>query len=360
MSEGAQSGSCRREAFGSLPGGDRVEKVVLRSGAGIEAHVITFGAVLQSLFVPDRVGCHEDVVLGHDDLDGYLARRSFFGATIGRYANRIAGGRFELDGQMFEIEPNDGPNMLHGGKEGFDRKLWSIAAIGVQDDPFVTLTLTSPDGEGGFPGELSVSVTYRLSGSDLEIHYEARTDRTTIVNLTNHSFFNLGGVGSVGSVLDHRIRIEADAFLPVDETSIPTGDVAPVGGTSFDFRTFHAIGERIRGPNEQIALGRGYDHNFCLRGGKVDEPRSAARVEHSGSGRVLTLLTDQPGLQFYSGNFLDGTETGKRGISYRMGDAFCLEPQLYPDTPNRPDFPSAQLEPDQTYRHHSIYRFSTI
>ncbi|MBB3998077.1 aldose epimerase family protein [Aureimonas pseudogalii] len=347
-----------RQAFGRLTDGREVEIVSLRSASGFEARVISYGAVLQALHVADRDGQVADVVLGHDDLAGYLASRDFFGATIGRYANRIAGGRFDLDGQTVEIEPNDGPNALHGGADGFDRQLWTIAETGTD---FVRLERTSADGEGGFPGELSVSVTYRLAGeAALEIAFEARTTRPTVVNLTNHSFFNLGGVADVRDVLSHRITLVAETYLPIDAVSIPEGRPAPVAGTPFDFRSARPIGERIREGYEQIRRGRGYDHNWCVDGTSGGEPRLAARVEDPASGRVLELLTDQPGVQFYSGNFLDGTVSGKGGQSYRMGDAFCLEPQGYPDTPNRPDFPTARLDPGGVYRHHSIFRFSTI
>ena len=347
-----------RQPFGRLPDGREVELVTLRSASGFEARVMTYGAVLQALLVGDRDGGLADVVLGHDDLTGYVASRDFFGATIGRYANRIAGGRFSLGGETFEIAANDGPNALHGGAEGFDRQLWTIAG---SDDASVRLHYQSADGEGGFPGALDVALTYRLVGeAALEIAFEARTTKPTVVNLTNHSFFNLGGAASVTDVLGHRIAIHAETYLPIDAVSFPEGGPAPVAGTPFDLRTPQPIGARIREGHEQIRRGRGYDHNYCIDGASGGEPRLAARVEDPSSGRVLELLTDQPGVQFYSGNFLDGTRSGKNGQSYRMGDAFCLEPQLYPDTPNRPDFPSARLDPGGVYRHRSIVRFSAI
>lgn len=345
--------------FGLLASGEQVEIVTLRS-EGIEARVLSFGATLQALLVPDRAGALADILLGHDDLAGYVEHRSFFGATIGRYANRIAGGRFELGGQSYLVEPNDGANALHGGAEGFDQRLWRIEATGDESDPFVTLARTSPDGECGFPGALDVSVTYRLRAGELEIAFEAVSDRETIVNLTNHAFFNLGGAAESESILSHRLQIAAETFLAIDAGSIPEGGPVPVADTTFDFRTLQPIGARIREAHPQIVRGRGFDHNYCLDGGVADAPRLAARVEDDQSGRAMELWTDQPGLQFYSGNFLDGTVAGKSGRAYRMGDAFCLEPQLYPDTPNRPDFPSARLDAGATYRHRSLYKFSTI
>ncbi len=353
-------GSVSRETFGCLASGEDVEIVTLATGAGLLARVMTFGATLQSLHVPDRHGNVADVILGHDDLDGYVEHRGFFGATIGRYANRIAGGEFALDGTAYRVEPNDGANALHGGANGFDRHLWLIEALGDEADPFVTLARRSPDGEGGFPGALDTRVTYRLAGSQLEIAFEAVTDRATVVNLTNHAYFNLAGSLEPESVLRHGIRIAADSYLPIDGGSIPEGDPAPVENTPFDLRELRPIGERIREAHTQILRARGYDHNFCLAGGRTEEPRFAARVEEPTSGRAMELWTDQPGLQFYSGNFLDGTVAGKAGRSYRMGDAFCLEPQLYPDTPNRPDFPSARLDAGDRYQHRSLYKFSKI
>ncbi|WP_294645781.1 aldose epimerase family protein [uncultured Aureimonas sp.] len=345
-----------RRDFGALPDGRRVELVCLRA-EGIEARVMSYGATLQALLVADRDGRLEDVVLGHDDLDGYVETRSFYGATIGRYANRIARGTFAIDGETFTVPANDGENALHGGAEGFDRHVWNIAETGEGAEPFVRLTHTSPDGEGGFPGELATSVTYRLRARELAIEFEAETDRPTIVNLTNHAFFNLGGTKAVTDILGHELTIEADEFLPVGDGAIPLGAPAPVAGTAFDFRTSHVIGGRIRAPEEQIRQGRGYDHNWCIRGPSGGEPRMAATVRNPANGLQMRLLTDQPGVQFYSGNFLDGTSVGKNGQIHRMGDALCLEPQRYPDSPNRPDYPSARLEPGATYRHRSTYRF---
>lgn len=349
-----------RESFGQLADGSAVEMVRLRGEGGFEVRLITYGAALQSIFVPDRGGRLADVVLGRDDLAGYVAVRRFLGATVGRYANRIANGSFELDGKRFQLPANDGANALHGGLNGFDRKNWSITAIGEDPAPFVTLSHVSPDGEESYPGELTTSLTYSLSGGmELSVAFSAVTDRPTVINLTNHSFFNLAGVeANGGGILDHRLSIAADNYLPVRADGIPLTSPSPVEGTPFDFRTSHRVGLRLHDMIEQVQIRQGYDHCYCLRGGARSEPRLAARVEDPRSGRVLELLTDQPGVQFYSGNFLDGTVTGKYGRVHRQYDALCLEPQVYPDTPNRPDYPPARLDPGQTYRHTSLYRFS--
>jgi len=348
-----------RAPFGTMPDGMAVERVTLRGADSFEVSVITYGAALQSLKTRDRAGRSEDIVLGHDDLDGYLAARRFFGATIGRYANRIAGARFTLDGTELRLDANNGANMLHGGHDGFDRKLWRIVELTAEPEPTLALSYTSADGEGGFPGRLDVRAIYRVSGpAELTLAFEATTDRSTIVNLTNHSFFNLDGARSGTDILGHSLQIAADRYLAVDDRAIPLpGPPRPVEGTPFDFRKPEIIGARIRQDDEQLRRGRGYDHNFCLvSGGGV---RLAARLESPRTGRVLVLLTDQPGLQFYSGNFLDGSAAGKGGQLYRQSDALCLEPHRWPDTPNRPDFPSARLDPGQTYRHQTVYRFLT-
>ena len=348
-----------REVFGHLPDGTAIEIVRLRGDHGFEARLITYGAALQSILVPDRGGRLADVVLGRDDLAGYLAVRRFLGATVGRYANRIANGTFELDGARFQLPTNDGANALHGGLSGFDCKPWAITAIGESPLPFVTLSYVSPDGEEGYPGTLKTDITYSITaGTELSVTFSAVTDKPTIVNLTNHSFFNLAGVESGGGILDHQVMIAADTYLPVSAAGIPLAAPDKVDVTPFDFRKPHRVGVRLRDADQQVQIRQGYDHNFCLRGGATTEPRFAARVEDPGSGRVLELWTNQPGVQFYSGNFLDGTVTGKYGRVHRQYDALCLEPQVYPNTPNRSDFPSARLDPGQTYRHVSLYRFS--
>jgi aldose 1-epimerase len=349
-----------RASFGRMPGGTVVERITLRGADGFEAAIIPYGAVLHTLHVPDRKGASEDIVLGHDGFDDYLAQRKFLGATIGRYANRIANAQFVLDGTRVQLDANNGANMLHGGNDGFDRKLWRIVEVNETPEPAVVLAHTSADGEGGFPGRLEARVIYRVTGPmELAVTFEATTDRTTVVNLTNHSFFNLDGALSERQILDHRLRIVADHVLGTDVTSIPLpGPPHPVDETPFDFRQMHPIGARIRSDHEQLRRGRGYDHNYCLAPG--EGVRLAARVESLHSGRVMELLTNQVGLQFYSGNFLDGTLSGKGSRLYRQSDAFCLEPQTWPDTPNRPDFPSARLEPGRLYRHETVYRFSVL
>jgi aldose 1-epimerase len=348
-----------REIFGHLPDGTAIERVRLYGDDGFEARIIGYGAALQSLFVPDRARRLADVVLGRDDLEGYLAVRRFLGATIGRYANRIANGRFELDGKHFQLPTNDGANALHGGLSGFDRKPWTVMANGETPVPFVTLSYVSADGEEGYPGKMTAEVTYSISGgTELSIDFSAVTDQATVVNLTNHSFFNLAGVEAGGGILDHRLSIAADQYLPVRPDGIPLGAPAGVEGTPFDFRQLHRVGTRLHDADEQLRIRQGYDHNYCLRGGVVREPRLAARLEDPSSGRAMELWTDQPGVQFYSGNFLDGSVIGKYGRAHRQFDALCLEPQHFPDTPNHPEYPSARLDPGQTYRHTSRYRFS--
>ena len=347
-----------RDLFGKLPDGRAVDRVVLRGADGFEARIITFGAALQALIAPDADGNCDDIVLGYDDLAGFLAERRFFGATVGRYGNRIANARFALDGETVELAANNGPNALHGGIDGFDRKLWQI--IDMQDgaEPGVTLAYTSAHGEEGYPGQLDVQLTYRLTGpAELSLDFTARTDRPTIVNLTNHSFFNLDGVAADHGILDHHLTVAAGRFVAIDATAIPLPETPrPVAGTPFDFRQATAIGARIRQGDQQLRNGRGYDHTYCLDNGGALKP--AARLQAPRSGRILELLTDQPGVQVYSGNYLDSTIRGKRGRLYRQSDAICLEPHIWPNAPNRADFPSPRLAPDGVYRHRSVYRFS--
>ncbi|KRP89072.1 aldose epimerase [Bradyrhizobium yuanmingense] len=347
-----------RDVFGTLPDGREVERVVLRGEGGFEARIISYGAVLQALIAPDANGGYDDVVLGHDAFAGYLAERKFLGATVGRYANRIAKGQFSLQGETVQLAVNNGPNALHGGLEGFDRKLWEIAEIDEGAEPAVTLTYVSPHGEESYPGRLDVRVTYRITGpTELSLLMEARTDRPTVVNLTNHSFFNLEGATSETSILDHRLMVAAEQFLAIDPTAIPLPEPPrSVAGTPFDFRKPWPVGERIREGDPQLRNGRGYDHTYCLgRDGKL---ALAARLEAPRSRRIMELFTDQPGLQVYSGNYLDGTMSGKGGKLIRQSDAMCLEPHIWPDAPNRPDFPSPRLDPGAVYRHHTVYRLS--
>ncbi len=349
----------RRVEFGELADGRRVPAVELANGNGMSVCVIALGAAIQSLKVPDRNGRVADVVLGYDDARQYLQRPQYFGVTVGRYANRIAGGRFVLDGWPYRLERNDGPNHLHGGASGFDRALWKIESVSDGPQAKVVLRHFSPDGEGGYPGALDVTATYSLDEANtLTVEYRATTTRPTIVNLTNHSYFNLTGDAGNTDVMDHRLTLFADAFTPVDEMLIPTGERRSVAGTPFDFREPRAVGERIRdGSDEQLRIGRGYDHNFIVNG-PPGVLRPAARLEDPHSGRVLELLATAPGLQLYSGNFLDGTTVGKSGRIYRQGDGLCLEPQAFPDSPNRPEFPSCRLDPGEEYVSTIVYRFS--
>lgn len=353
------AGEVKRSDFGTLPDGRKVELVTLTNAHGLNAQVTNLGAALQSLKTPDRQGRFADIVLGYPSIEGSLKNPQYFGVTVGRFANRIAKGRFTLDGKAYQVPVNDGPNSLHGGKQGFDKVLWSI--VGTTKSPAsVTLRYVSPDGDQGYPGTLTTTATYTLDDKNqLRIDYRASTDRPTIVNLSNHTYWNLAGEGS-GSVMGQRLTIAADAYTPVDPTQIPTGEIRPVAGTDFDFRHAKAIGRDIRdGKEPQLLGGRGYDHNWVVSRTAVASPRMVARVEDPASGRVLTLLSAQPGLQFYSGNFLDGTVVGKSGHIYRQGDAFVLEPQSFPDTPNQPAFGSARLAPGSEYHNLIIYQLST-
>lgn len=351
-----------RDGFGHMPDGRPVERLILQGEGGFAASILTLGASVQALQAPDAKGECADVVLGFEAVEGYLERRSFFGATVGRYANRIAGAAFDLDGKRFDLPANDGPHALHGGPGGFDRALWTVEEVGAGSEPFVTLGHVSPDGDQGFPGRLSVRLTYRIvAGLSLTLDFEAHCDAPTVVNLTHHGFFNLAGVARGGGILDHELTVFADAILPVDAGLIPLQEQAlPVAGTPFDFRSGAEIGARIRDDHPQLRLGHGYDHCYRLPGGRTAAPRLAARMVHRGSGRGLELFTDQPGLQLYTGNWLDGTVAGKQGRLHRQSDAFCLEPQAFPDAPNRPDFPSTRLDPGQVYRHRSTFHFFTV
>jgi aldose 1-epimerase len=324
----------------------------------VEARITNYGGVIVSLKVPDKSGKSEDVVLGFDNADAYYQHfnhpgNAFFGALIGRYANRIGGASFTLDGKKYELPKNDGPNTLHGGPHGFNNVVWT----GKQIPNGVELTYLSKDGEEGFPGNLTAIVRYTLVKSDLRIDYSATTDKDTVLNLTNHSYFNLAGQGN-GDILKHQLKLNASRYTPVDATLIPTGELAPVASTPFDFTKSTAIGERIDADNDQLKKGRGYDHNWVLdaKGGKLAE---AAEVYEPTSGRVLKVLTTQPGVQFYSGNFLDGTVKGKEGKTYVHRGGLCLETQHFPDTPNHPKFPTAELKPGQKFTSVTVFSFST-
>ena len=342
------------QPYGKMPDGTPVEIYTLSDGA-YEAQIATYGGVLVSFKSPDRNGKVSDVVLGFDNLDGYVANfngpaDAFFGAIIGRYANRIAKGSFTLDGKRYSLPRNNGENTLHGGPHGFNNVVWKGRAI----PGGVELTYLSKDGEEGFPGNLSAMVRYTLEKGELRIEYSATTDKDTVVNLTNHAYFNLGGSGDI---LNHQLTLRASRFTPVDAGLIPTGEFKPVEGTPFDFRKATAVGARTNVNDEQLHLGHGYDHNWVLdSGGK--KFAEAAEVYDPVSGRVLTVLTDQPGIQFYSGNFLDGSIKGKGGMPYQLHAALCLETQHFPDSPNHPNFPSTELKPGQRYHTVTIYRLS--
>lgn len=358
--EAPMAAEAERSTFGALPDDRKVESVELRNGNGMSVRIIALGAAIQALSVPDREGKSADVVLGYDSPARYMTEPQYFGVTVGRYANRIAKGRFTLDGKTYQLATNDGPNHLHGGTLGFDRALWRIDAVESGATARVVLSHISPDGDEGYPGTLRASAAYALGeDNELSIEYTATTDKPTIVNITNHAYFNLAGEASGQDILGHHLMLAADAFTPVDATLIPTGERRSVAGTPFDFRTPQAIGARIRdASSEQLRRGRGYDHNFIVNG-DVGTLRLAARLEEPGSGRVLELHTTAPGLQLYTGNFLDGTIVGKSGRLYRQSDGVCLEPQVFPDAPNQPAFLSARLDPGQTYVHSIRLRFST-
>ena len=349
-----------RAPFGTLPDGGAVEAITLADAGGVAVRILTYGAAIQSLWAPDREGGSADVALGHAALAAYLAHPQYLGATVGRVANRIARGRFELDGEQYQVPVNDGANSLHGGRHGFDKALWEVAEIVEGRRPALILRLVSPDGDQGYPGRLEVEAAYALEDGTLSLDYRATTDRATIVNLSNHAYWNLAGEGAAEGAMGHRLLIPADHYLPTDAGAIPTGEFRPVEGTAFDFRSPMAVGARVRdGTDEQIRFGRGYDHAWVIAREVSPEPRLLAELEHPGSGRVMRLFSNQPGLQVYSGNFLDGTTLGKGGRLYRMGDAIVLEPQMFPDTPNHPEFGSLRLEPGQTYRNSIRWEFST-
>jgi aldose 1-epimerase len=346
----------KKQAYGKTPDGADVELYTLTNANGMQAGIITYGGTLVSLTAPDRNGKYADVVLGMDDLAGYQKATAFFGALIGRYGNRIGHAQFTLDGNVYKLPANDNGNMLHGGPAGFDKRVWTAAASRHADGQVLELTYVSKDGEMGFPGTLSAKVFYTLTDkNELKIDYEAATDKPTVVNLTNHSYFNLAGQGE-GDVLTHEVMINADRFTPVDSGLIPTGELRPVTGTPFDFTKPTAIGARIEANDEQIKFGKGYDHNWVLNK-PAPGTTKAAEVTEAKSGRVMEVWTSEPGIQFYTGNFLDGTLKGK-GKTYIRRGAFCMETQHYPDSPNKPAFPTTELKPGATYHSQTIYRFS--
>ncbi|HSD26036.1 MAG TPA: aldose epimerase family protein [Vicinamibacteria bacterium] len=341
--------------FGKTPAGEPVELFTFRRAGAPTVAVTSLGGHIVSILAPDRAGRVADVTLGYRDFAGYLGDTSYFGSLVGRYANRIAKGRFTLDGKTYNLAINNGPNSLHGGPTGFQKRVWTPKVVSGPDGDALELSYVSKDGEEGYPGTLTAKVVYSLrKDGGLAIDYTATTGAPTVVNLTNHAYFNLAGEGE-GTILGHEMQIEADAYTPVDATLIPIGKLQPLEGTPFDFRKPVAIGARIDAADEQLKAGGGYDHNFVLRG-KMGELRLAARVREPKSGRVLEVFTTEPGIQFYSGNFLDGKVVGKSGKPYVHRGAFCLEAQHFPDSPNQPAFPSVVLRPGQTYRQTTIYR----
>jgi len=354
---GGIGGSVKKSVFGKTADGTTVYLYTLRNSFGMEAQITNYGGILVRLLVPDKNGNFDDVVLGYDSLADYIKDNPYFGCIAGRYANRIAGGRFSLNGKEYTLARNNGPNHLHGGVKGFDKVVWNAKDTLGKNEPSLLLSYLSKEGEEGYPGNLRARVRYTLTDlKELQIEYEATTDSPTVVNLTHHSYFNLAGAGK-GDILSHELTIYADKFTPVDSTLIPTGELRDVRRTPMDFRTPQTIGSRIDQDNEQLCFGHGYDHNFVLRaGGKNLTP--AATVHEPGTGRFMEVSTTEPGLQLYSGNFLDGHNVGKGGKKYEHRYGFCLETQHFPDSPNHPSFPSTVLNPGATYRSLTMYRFS--
>ncbi|MEV5573765.1 aldose epimerase family protein [Spirillospora sp. NPDC052269] len=357
----ASGPSITKEAFGKLADGTSVDRYTLSNEHGMRVRILTYGGIIQMLDVPDRKGRDANVALGFATLKDYVDKNGgpYFGALIGRYANRIAKGRFTLDGTTYQLPINNGPNSLHGGIEGFNTKVWKATAVKGKDSVALHLTYVSQNGEEGYPGTLTTKVTYTLGTSNrLQLDYRATTDKATIVNLTNHSYFNLAGEGT-GDAYGHQLQVNASRYTPTDSTQIPTGKLAPVKGTPFDFTRPHTIGERIRDNDPQLLIGHGYDHNFVLNQRRPGELTLAATVTEPRTGRVLRLSTTQPGVQLYTANFLDGSLVGTSGHAYRQGDALALETQHFPDSPNHPAFPSTVLRPGQTFTSTTVYAFST-
>jgi len=347
----------KKQPFGKTGDGQSVDLYTLTNHSGMEATITNFGGIVVSMKVPDRNGKLDDVVLGYDNLDGYLTNKAFFGALVGRYANRIAHAQFKLNGVTYNVPKNDGDNSLHGGTNGFNKRVWTAKDVSGSHGQALELTYVSKDGEEGYPGNLTAKVVYTLTDqNELKIDYSATTDKDTVLNLTNHTYFNLAGQGN-GDILGHELTLHADRFTPVDPTLIPTGELQPVKGTPFDFTKPVAIGARINQDDPQLKVGKGYDHNWVLNSAKGSVSLAAEAYEPK-TGRVLQVLTDQPGIQFYSGNFLDGSITGKSGKVYNLRNGFCLETQHFPDSPNHPAFPSAVLKPGQHYRTTTIFKFS--
>ncbi|MGL4962927.1 MAG: aldose epimerase family protein [Inquilinus sp.] len=354
----ALAASIEKKPFGTTPDGTAVELYTLTNGT-MSVNILTYGGIVHAINVPDRNGKSANIALGFARLDDYLTKNPYFGTITGRYANRIAKGAFTLDGQTYKLATNNGPNALHGGLAGFDKKVWKAKEIQGTNGAGLELTYTSPDGEEGYPGSLTAKVTYTVTdNSELRIDYEATTDKPTIVNLTNHTYFNLAGEGA-DSILGHELMLNASAFTPVDATLIPTGEIAKVAGGPMDFTIPTAIGARIRNDDQQLVFGRGYDHNWVLDKPSADTLSLAARVREPMTGRVMEVSTTEPGIQFYAGNFLDASLVGTSGKMYRQADGFCLETQHFPDSPNHPEFPSTVLKPGDHYKSTTVYRFTT-
>ncbi|HWB86415.1 MAG TPA: aldose epimerase family protein [Bryobacteraceae bacterium] len=346
-----------KQAFGTTKEGTPVELYTLTNRNGMTVSIMTYGGTVVQLTAPDRSGKFDDVILGCDSVPDYQNQTAFLGATIGRYGNRIGHGQFQLDGVTYKLPKNDGDNTLHGGPQGFDKQIWQASEASSPDGPSVQMTYVSKDGEEGFPGTLSAKVVFTLTDkNELKLDYTATTDKDTVVNLTNHTYFNLSGQGQ-GDILQHQVMINADRFTPIDAGLIPTGELKEVKGTPFDFTTPTAIGSRINTDDQQIKFAKGYDDNFVLNKGSGGLTK-AAEVFDPKTGRVMEVWTTQPGLQFYTGNFLDGTIHGRGGNKYPYRGAFCMETQHFPDSPNKPNFPSTELKPGETYQSTTIYRFS--
>ena len=356
-SHATSSGRIRREPFGTTADGRPVERFTLASDSGVTITVLSFGGVIQSIFAPDRSGAIADVTLGYDSLPEYEKDKSYLGALVGRYANRIRAGRFVLDGHEYTLAQNAGGNSLHGGVRGFNKYVWAVEPFEERDDVGLTLQHVSPDGDEGYPGTLRVRVTYRLtSRGELVIDFAATTDKATPVNLTQHAYFNLAGTGS-GDILGHQLELSASRFTPVDAALIPTGELRSVRGTPFDFSTPELVGARIGADDEQLRLAGGYDHNFVIDRTAAADLALAARLTDPVSGRGVDIQTTEPGIQFYTGNFLDGTVMGKGGVPHRYRSGLALETQHFPDSPNEPDFPSTILRPGAEHRSRTVYHF---
>jgi aldose 1-epimerase len=357
MYASAEAATIKKAPYGKMPDGTAIYAFTLSNAAGMQATIINYGGIVVSLKVADRNGAMSDVVLGHDSLADYQAdRKTYFGALIGRYGNRIGNAQFKLDGKTYHLAKNDGNNSLHGGTEGFNRRVWTPREL---PDGALELTYLSKDGEEGYPGNLKSTVVYRLNaGNTLRIEYSATTDKDTVLNLTNHTYFNLHGNGQ-GDILHHLVELNANQFTPIDAGLIPTGELRSVAGTPFDFRKPMAPAAHINSNDEQVKLGKGYDMNFVINHVAGGGLTRAARVTDPQSGRVLEVWTDQPGVQFYTGNFLDGSAKGKGGNVYPQHAGLCLETQHFPDSPNKPSFPSTELKPGQTYKTATEWRFST-